>query len=323
MAERRSGRTDYGGPPARLGPVACPGPTAAPVPTALLALLAALTGCALATSPADGLAGALPVAALPADTSASPVPTSSRQMLLVTTDGWEATSGRLQRYVRVPEREETFAADPRDPRVLSRLVPARWEPVGAAIDVAVGRNGLGWGRGLHRASDARPGSPGKHEGDGRAPAGVFRLTAAFGYGASEPTGLPYVPTDADVECVDDTTSAAYNTVRERTAGADWGSHEEMRRGDGLYRIGVVVAHNGPGVDGALVPGGGPAASPAGGSCIFLHVWRGPGSTTAGCTAMPDASLQDVLAWLDADAEPVLVQLPRAERDRLRPAWALP
>ena len=154
-------------------------------------------------------------------------------------------------------------------------------------------------------------------------AGVFRLTAAFGYGASEPTGLPYLPTDADVECVDDTASVAYNTVRERTAGADWTSHEEMRRRDGLYRIGVVVAHNGPGVADGLVPGASGSAVRGGGSCIFLHVWNGPGSTTSGCTAMPDAALQEILAWLDADAEPVLVQLPQAELDRLRTAWALP
>jgi L,D-peptidoglycan transpeptidase YkuD (ErfK/YbiS/YcfS/YnhG family) len=152
---------------------------------------------------------------------------------------------------------------------------------------------------------------------------VFRLTAAFGYGAAERTGLPYVPTDADVECVDDTASASYNTVRQRTPSADWTSHEEMRRRDGLYRIGVVVAHNGPGVDGGLVPGGGTAPVRGGGSCIFLHVWNGPGSTTSGCTAMPDPALQEILAWLDTRAEPVLVQLPRAERDRLRAVWALP
>jgi L,D-peptidoglycan transpeptidase YkuD (ErfK/YbiS/YcfS/YnhG family) len=228
-------------------------------------------------------------------------------MLVVTTADWRATSGRLQRY----EREA-----------------AGWVPVGAPVDVVVGRNGLGWGRGLHASSDARPDDPAKREGDGRAPAGVFRLTAAFGYGTTEPTGLPYLPTDADVECVDDTASVAYNTVRERTTGADWTSHEEMRRGDGLYRIGVVVAHNGPGVDDALVPGGSADAVRTstvrgGGSCIFLHVWNGPGSTTSGCTAMPDASLQAALAWLDDDADPVLVQLPRPGFDRLRTPWALP
>ena len=245
-----------------------------------------------------------PSPAVPASTAAvpSPIPATSRQLLLVTTDSWNATTGRLQRY---------------------RRSGRRWTAVGGSVATVVGRNGLGWGRGLHAARDARSGDPAKREGDGRAPAGAFRLTAAFGYSASESTGLPYVATDADTECVDDAASPAYNTVRERTPGDAWTSHEEMRRADGLYRIGVVVAHNGPGVDPALVAGQGGAAVPAGGSCIFLHVWNGPASTTSGCTAMPDAALQAILAWLDADAEPVLVQLPRAERARLARAWGLP
>lgn len=228
-------------------------------------------------------------------------------MLLVTTDAWSATGGRLQRY----ERAGTA-----------------WRAVGAPVDVRVGRSGLGWGIGLHAASVAQRGDPTKREGDGRAPAGVFRLSAAFGYARSEVTGLPYVPTDADVECVDDTESVAYNSVRERTPAADWGSHEEMRRPDGLYRIGVVVAHNGAGIDPGIVPGGVAAGiqrrvTRAGGSCIFLHVWRSPTTATSGCTSMPDASLQTVLAWLDARQEPVLVQLPRDVRRRLARAWGLP
>ena len=205
-------------------------------------------------------------------------------------------------------------------RAAARVAARAGSGVGEAIATVVGRSGLGWGRGLHAAA---PG-PQKHEGDGRAPAGAFRLTAAFGYAEREPTGLPYLPTDADTECVDDAASAAYNTVRERTEGADWTSWEEMRRGDALYRLGVVVAHNGPGVASELIPqarGAEPVAG--GGSCIFLHVWRGPASTTSGCTAMPDADLQGVLAWLDAAAEPVLVQLPRPVYARLRAPWALP
>ena len=99
----------------------------------------------------------------------------------------------------------------------------------------------------------------------------------------------------------------------------------MRRRDGLYRIGVVVAHNGSGVGPGVLaaPPAGPAPVPGGGSCIFLHVWRGPGTATAGCTAMPDAALQEVIVWLDADAAPVLVQLPASEAERLRAGWGLP
>lgn len=238
----------------------------------------------------------------------SPVPPSARQLVVVTTPDWSATDGTLRRYERAGDG---------------------WAPVGPAVDVVVGRSGLGWGRGLHGAPS---GGPSKAEGDGRAPAGAFRLTAAFGYAEAEPTGLPYVQATPDLECVDDGRSAYYNRVLDRAplgGAVDWQSHEEMRRRDGLYRIGVIVAHNGPGVDPALLLASGGAASGAvapvagGGSCIFLHVWRGPGTSTAGCTAMADPALQEVLAWLDAEADPVLVQLPEAEAVRLSAPWGLP
>ncbi len=231
-----------------------------------------------------------------------PVPESARQMLLVTTAEWSATDGALQRYQREPGGD--------------------WRAVGEPVPVVVGRSGLGWGRGLH---PAEADGPTKREGDGRAPAGVFRLSAAFGYADSAATGLPYVPTPG-LHCVDDRRSASYNQVRGVPADRDWDSHETMRRRDGLYRIGAIVAHNGPGVDPALVPQAAladdvPVAGD--GSCIFLHVWRGPGTVTAGCTAMPDARLAEVLAWLDADADPVLVQLPASEYRRLGDAWGVP
>jgi D-alanyl-D-alanine dipeptidase len=232
----------------------------------------------------------------------TPIPDSTRQLVVVTTADWSATAGTLRRYERAG---------------------GGWRAVGEPVAVAVGRSGLGWGRGLH-GGPPENGDPVKAEGDGRATAGAFRLSAAFGDAEHEPTGLPYVQTGPDVECVDDPASGAYNLVLERTAAADWRSHEEMRRSDGLYRIGVVVAHNGAGVSADLVPtAAGPATVAGGGSCIFLHVWRGPGSTTAGCTAMPDGALQNVLAWLDAGAAPVLVQLPQSEADRLRGPWGLP
>jgi D-alanyl-D-alanine dipeptidase len=61
----------------------------------------------------------------------------------------------------------------------------------------------------------------------------------------------------------------------------------------------------------------------GGSCIFLHVWRGPESTTSGCTAMPEGDLAEVIRWLDHDAVPVVVELPRAAYLRRVRSWELP
>jgi len=84
----------------------------------------------------------------------------------------------------------------------------------------------------------------------------------------------------------------------------------MRRDDDQYRWGVVVDHNAERETGC-------------GSCVFLHIWEAPGKGTAGCTAMNSSSMEAVLRWLDAKERPVLVQLPRAEFERLRTAWGLP
>ncbi|HEX5726341.1 MAG TPA: L,D-transpeptidase family protein, partial [Longimicrobiaceae bacterium] len=176
-----------------------------------------------------------------------------------------------------------------------------------------GRSGLGWGVGLHPAGGA--GSV-KREGDGRAPAGVFRLSSAFGYAGpvSVPwIRMPYVQADESVECVDDVRSRHYNrrVDRDTIPAPDWTSHEELRRPDELYRLGVWVDHNSD------------PPSPGGGSCIFLHIWAGPAVATSGCTAFRAADVEAVLRWLDPRARPLLVQLPREEYRRLRPEWRLP
>jgi D-alanyl-D-alanine dipeptidase len=207
--------------------------------------------------------------------------------VVVTTGGWEATTGTLRRF----ERGD-----------------GSWEPVGEPTPIVVGRSGLGWGTGLHEVpSDA----PRKQEGDGRAPAGAFLLTGAFGYAQTGPEGLRYLHATPDLECVDDVGSAYYNRVIDRAdEDVDWSSHEEMRRDDNLYRLGILVDHNN-----ARVPGDG--------SCIFLHIWRGPDSTTAGCTAMPAVALEEMAAWARIEERPVLVQLPEDAYARLREPWALP
>lgn len=219
----------------------------------------------------------------------------ARQMIVVTTADWDAVDASLQRY----ERDAPDAA---------------WRPVGGAIRAAVGRTGLAWGDGIH-PSPAIDG-PQKREGDGKAPAGIFRLSSAFGYATPEEASfirLPYVQTDAGMECVDDSRSRFYNrrVDRDTIPRPDWTSHEELRRTDELYRWGVWVDHNSD------------PPRPMRGSCIFLHVWRGPGEATSGCTAMAESDLREVLAWLDPRARPVLVQLPRQAREGLRGAWTLP
>jgi L,D-peptidoglycan transpeptidase YkuD (ErfK/YbiS/YcfS/YnhG family) len=205
-------------------------------------------------------------------------PAEAQQLVVVSTPDWSAVSGTLRRWER-------------------RAAGESWHPVGAPVRVTVGRAGLAWGLGLHTAPTN---GPHKAEGDGKGPAGVFRLTAAFGYDAAPAAvKLPYVHARAGIEAVDDPRSRYYNQIvdRAQVAKVDWKSSEKMRRSDDLYRCGIVVAHN-------------PKAEPGAGSCIFLHVWRSPADGTAGCTAMPLADITELQRWLDPAAQPALLQAPR-------------
>ncbi len=242
------------------------------------------------------LPGAPSAARAQAAAQAPPV-NGARQLLVVTTEGWDTVPGTLLRF----ERAAPGGA---------------WRQVGGPVAVVVGRSGLGWGRGLHAATPAA-GDPVKREGDGRAPAGVFRIGSTFGYATASSVRwirMPYIHSTGSFRCVDDVKSAYYNQVVD-SAGVrkDWsGIVERMLLSDGQYRLGAIVEHNWGG-----------QTRPGDGSCIFLHVWKGPGQGTAGCTAMTEAAITELLRWLDPDAAPVLVQLPRAEYAARRLAWGLP
>jgi L,D-peptidoglycan transpeptidase YkuD (ErfK/YbiS/YcfS/YnhG family) len=214
----------------------------------------------------------------------------SRQLVVVRTAAWSSAEGTLQRYAR------TSAS-------------ASWQSVSPPVAVTLGSAGMAWGRGL---LPEQPG-PQKREGDGKAPAGLFRLTSTFGYDPEPPSNLPHTHATTDLLCIDDPASLRYNRIMSQSEiqYPDWKSAERLRRNDDQYRIGVVVAHNTDPVQ------------PGAGSCIFLHIWASPGQPTPGCTTLEAAPLEALAHWLDWIADPVLVQLPEAEYARLRAAWALP
>jgi len=220
---------------------------------------------------------------------------SSTELIVVTTSDWNAVDGTLQRYQRPNPKK-------------------KWAPVGESVKIVVGTNGLGWGSGILPAGLNGPSDPVKKEGDGKAPAGIFELSRAFGYATQEQPGwkMPYVSLTPSVECVDDTSSKFYNRVLAReSVSPDWNSSEHMLRSDELYRWGIIVDHN------SNPPQAG------GGSCIFMHIWRGPGQGTVGCTAMPREQLESILGWLDPTNTPLLVQLPLPVYQSHRKKWKLP
>jgi L,D-peptidoglycan transpeptidase YkuD (ErfK/YbiS/YcfS/YnhG family) len=211
----------------------------------------------------------------------------SDQLIVVTSKNWDDIQATAQRYERHGKTFEKFEAP---------------------FAVVLGKNGMGWGKGL-LAPDQE--GPVKQEGDGKAPAGMFKLGTAFGYGPSAETRLPYLALTPTIECVDDSQSARYNKLVDGAVVAkDWTSSERMRRSDDLYRQGIFIEHNTP-------------ATPTAGSCIFFHIWRGPTAPTRGCTAMDPADIARLLDWLDPGKSPVLVQLPEAQYEQLRERWNLP
>jgi D-alanyl-D-alanine dipeptidase len=125
------------------------------------------------------------------------------------------------------------------------------------------------------------------------------------------TGLPFTQLTPATECVDDSGSAFYNQiVDDKKVAVDWNSSEKMLKVGDAYELGVFVAHNTP-------------AAPQAGSCIFLHIWKGDGSGTSGCTAMEKSNLEKLVEKLDAKKEPVLIQLPQSEYRIHRKSWKLP
>ena len=200
---------------------------------------------------------------------------ASEQLVVVVADDFETSAAHLQRYEKVDDA---------------------YIKVGKPLSVNIGRNGLGWGLGhpFKHAAD----EPLKYEGDGKAPAGIFNLGSVFGYAPEEKTAMPYLQSGKDLICIDDSSSSYYNRLYPITDQMVVKSFEWMRRDDALYELGVTVDHN---VKGEAQRG----------SCIFLHVEKGPKAPTAGCTSMPLSQLRTITQWLDHDKKPLLIQIPKA------------
>lgn len=228
-------------------------------------------------------------------TMPAPVPEldTSQQLVVVVTPSWNSTTGTMTRFERASQASE-------------------WTRLGNPIPLVVGRTGIAWGIGF---DDVSTDGPHKHEGDGKAPAGIFPLDTAFGFAPPDSirsVRLPYVQLLPTTDCVDDTASSHYNTVVDKAVvpRVDWSSAEHMRQVS-QYEIGVIVGYNAsPPIKGR-------------GSCIFLHIWAGPDSHTAGCTAFDQAKLWELMLWLDPRKRPLLVQLTADEYQKLATRWRLP
>jgi D-alanyl-D-alanine dipeptidase len=206
------------------------------------------------------------------------------KLIIVTTPDWNSVKGGLVRYEKRG---------------------GHWEQLGGPVEIVVGKNGMGWTPALPPEKDA----PVKREGDGRSPAGVFRLTQTFGFADSLPVAKEYLPLTPTIECVDDVKSKHYaHIVDGSEVPVDWNSSEKMRE-ISLYKWGVVVPYNMSDTKSGA------------GSCIFLHIRPASGNGTAGCTAMPEANIEEIVRWIGKGA--VLVQMPEVEYANMKTKLSTP
>jgi L,D-peptidoglycan transpeptidase YkuD (ErfK/YbiS/YcfS/YnhG family) len=203
-----------------------------------------------------------------AETCPAPMQTA-RRLVLVTVPTIASSAGTLRLFER-------------------RRNDAGWSRVGSAEPVNVGSRGVAWGRAFrHLAAD---GEPIKTEGDKRSPAGIYAIGRPFGF-ASSPLAR-YLQLQSDNVCVEDPSSPAYNTITSAKALGRSAGGETMGTIP-RYRRGLVVDYP-------------TDATERAGSCIFIHVWKGPGRSTEGCLTLPEQRVAALQKF--ANAYPTVLAL---------------
>ncbi|WP_246198125.1 hypothetical protein [Solidesulfovibrio aerotolerans] len=282
-----------GGSPLSAKPPLAPGPASGPPPDAQPGPTSVPPAAAVAEGPAKTASG--PMASGPGAAGSANFPEAQcRQLVVVTAADVRATRGTLRR--------------------LARTAPdAPWAEVGQPVPCQLGRNGLGAGRGLGQGVAG----PAKRQGDGRTPAGLFTLPAAFGYATAESAGaagvrLPYTAVTDRVSCVTDPASPLFGRVAGPGERPEGGLRQDrMVRDDGANVWGVVIGHNSG------------AADPEAGTCLFVNVRPVAGPPTGGSIGIPTESAAALAAWLDPTAKPLLAVLPEGDYRSLAPVWGLP
>jgi L,D-peptidoglycan transpeptidase YkuD (ErfK/YbiS/YcfS/YnhG family) len=145
---------------------------------------------------------------------------------------------------------------------------AGWEPVAAGIPAHVGSAGL--------APQAKSGYP-------ATPMGVFALPFAFGTAPNPGGGLKYVQVGPNHWWNGDDNSPTFNTMQvchQAQCPFDTSASENLEIPQ--YKHAVVMGVN-------------PDHAPGKGAAFFFHTTDG--GPTAGCVAIDDASLVQIIQWL--------------------------
>ena len=141
----------------------------------------------------------------------------------------------------------------------------RWELV-FETEAVIGKNGLGKTK----------------EGDGKTPAGVFLFTKAFGILENPGTKFEYVQVDERHYWVDDSRSKYYNQLVDiKNVVPDWKSAEHILEYGECYHYVLATSFNVEKIPGA-------------GSAVFLHCVSDDADATAGCIAIPEVYMREII-----------------------------
>ncbi|MGV0624479.1 L,D-transpeptidase family protein [Mycolicibacter minnesotensis] len=153
-----------------------------------------------------------------------------------------------------------------------------WQPVAAGIPTFVGSAGM--------AQKAKSGYP-------ATPMGVFTLPYAFGTAPNPGGGLQYVQVGPDHWWDGDDNSPTFNTMQVcKRAQCAFNTSESENLEIPQYKHAVVMGVNTP-------------RTPGDGAGFFFHTTNG--GPTAGCVAIDDAKLVQVIQWLRPGAVMAIAQ----------------
>ena len=122
----------------------------------------------------------------------------------------------------------------------------------------------------------------KREGDGKTPVGVFSFVKAFGILENPGAKLEYTKVNESHYWVDDSASKYYNQfVVVEEVKQDWVSAEHILEYGESYHYVLATSFNSERISGA-------------GSAVFLHCTSDEADVTAGCIAVPEVYMREIM-----------------------------
>lgn len=159
------------------------------------------------------------------------------------------------------------------------LIKGKWKVTFDTIPCTFGKNGI-----------ADPDQ--KFEGDGKTPSGTFPIGSAFGYHDNIDVEMKFIELSNSHYWVSDTSSNLYNQLISYYPENLF--VEKMKRNDHLYKYGIIIEYNTPNpIKGK-------------GSAIFIHIERKKGDPTAGCIAISEEDIIELISWIQPLKNPLIV-----------------